>query len=344
MSDHELSDESVDRVLDGRDVAGEGGAETVGAAAALFRQASGQATADELGAADATITHFVELVLEPEAAPVRRLRAVPIPARAAAVIIAATIWSTGMAAAATGHLPDPVQRVVATTASHVGLNLPGRSDNNDQKSAADGDEQGATKGENDQGDDTTSTSSTATTTASTTGTTTASGNGATTTGATTTASASASRAASTTGATTTSAAGAPTSAAGGQVRGVGPDVNGPAGDALCKAYLDAIARGKPKNPDAPPWRNLLAASKTSGKSIDELCGVTTSSTVSAAAPTTVASTSSTSTSTTSTTSTLQAEGTSDGGNNGLGGGNGNGNGNGQGNGNGGNGNGHSSKP
>ena len=37
VSDHELTDESVDRVLDGRDVAGEGGAETVGAAAALLR-------------------------------------------------------------------------------------------------------------------------------------------------------------------------------------------------------------------------------------------------------------------------------------------------------------------
>ena len=99
--------------------------------------------------------------------------------------------------------------------------------------------------------------------------------------------------------------------------------------------------GKPKNPGrAHRGATCSAASKTSGKSIDELCGVTTSSTVSAAAPTTVASTSSTSTSTTSTTSTLQAEGTSDGGNNGLGGGNGNGNGNGQGNGNGGNGNGH----
>jgi hypothetical protein len=127
MSDHELSDESVDRVLDGRDVAGEGGAETVGAAAALFRQASGQATADELGAADATITRFVELVLEPEAVPARRLRAVPIPARVAAVIIAATIWSTGMAAAATVICPTPSSG--SRHASHVGLNLPGPSDN-----------------------------------------------------------------------------------------------------------------------------------------------------------------------------------------------------------------------
>ena len=322
MSDHELSDESVDRVLDGLDVAGEDGASTVGAAAALFRQASGQATADELGAADATISRFVELVLEPEAAPARRLRLVPIPARAAAVIVAATIWSTGMAAAATGHLPDPVQRVVASTASHVGLNLPGASDNQDQKSAAAGDEHDG-KDENEQGDDnsTTTSSSTATTTAST--------NGATTSGATTTASASGA-ATTTGGATTTSAAGAPTSA-GGQVRGVGPDVTGPAGDALCAAYRDAIARGKPKNPDAPPWRNLLEASKASGKSIDELCGVTTSAPAAPTVPTTVAPTSTTSpTSTISTTSTLQAEGTSNGGNNGLGGGNGNGQGNGNG--------------
>jgi hypothetical protein len=330
MSDHDFSDESVDRVLDGLDVAGEDGASTVGAAAALFRQASGQATADELGAADATISRFVELVLEPEAAPARRLRLVPIPARAAAVIVAATIWSTGMAAAATGHLPDPVQRVVASTASHVGLNLPGASDNQDQKSAAAGDEHDG-KDENEQGDDTStsSSSSTATTTAST--------NGATTSGATTTASASGA-ATTTGGATTTSAAGAPTSA-GGQVRGVGPDVTGPAGDALCAAYRDAIARGKPKNPDAPPWRNLLEASKASGKSIDELCGVTTSAPAATTVPTTVASTSSTSTttSTTSTTGTTSTEGTSDGGGNG----NGNGNGNGQGNG---NGHGNSSSP
>jgi hypothetical protein len=330
VSEYEVPDESVD---------------------ALLERASGPATPDELSGADAAIARFVGLVaataataetpaivdtqpidVQPdELSRVRRLRPVRVPARAAAIVAIATLWSTGMAAAATGHLPNPVQRAVSHTASHVGLNLPDAPDDQDVKSAAEANGQ-SNKKDDGQGDDT-STSSTATTTPPTTG--------ATTTGATTTAAA----AASTTGGPTTSAAGASTSAAGGHVRGVGPDVTGPAGDALCKAYIDAIARGKPKNPDAPPWRNLLEASKTSGKSIDELCGVAPATTV---APTSGTSPSSTSTtSTTSTSSTLQAEGTSNGGNDEHGGGNGGGNGNGNGGGNGngnGNGNGHTSNP
>ena len=69
------------------------------------------------------------VVVEPEKAqPARRLRSVPVPARAAGIIAAVTLWSTGMAAAATGHLPDPVQRAVSNTAAHVGLSLPDPSD------------------------------------------------------------------------------------------------------------------------------------------------------------------------------------------------------------------------
>ncbi|MGE0881261.1 MAG: hypothetical protein AB7L13_15440 [Acidimicrobiia bacterium] len=44
--------------------------------------------------------------------------------KAAAIVAAATFMSVGTAAAATGTLPDPVQRTVSSSISHVGIDLP----------------------------------------------------------------------------------------------------------------------------------------------------------------------------------------------------------------------------
>ena len=290
MSDLELPDEGV---------------------SALLQRASGPATPDELAGADAAVSRFVDVVLlgTPASAPVsqpvstptvdvepaqtqpaRRLRSVPISARAAAVIAAATIWSTGMAAAATGHLPGPVQRAVANTAAHVGLGLPKPDD--DVTVRADDDKQ---DDEDDDGTASSSSSSSSTTTSSTTS--------PPTTTATTTASTAAG-----------GAALAPTTSTDEEHdRGLGPDVNGPAHDGLCNAYLQGLANGHPKDPAVPPWRNLLDEATKAGKSLEQFCGVTTSTT--AAAATTAATSTSTST-------TVEDEGDDHGGGNGPGGGNG----------------------
>ncbi len=303
MSDHQRPDESV---------------------SALLRAASGPATADELAGADAAVARFVDVVLsdtpaappvisqpvdappvvvEPEKAqPARRLRSVPVPARAAGIIAAVTLWSTGMAAAATGNLPDPVQHAVSNTAAHVGLSIPDPSDDvtvqaNEHK-------------KNEEDDDTTTSSSSSSST----------------TGSSTTSPP-------TTTATSTRAGGgaalAPTTSADddeavdGEHGGQGPDANGPAHDGLCNAYLRGLANGNPKDPAVPPWRNLLDAATKAGKSIEQFCGVTTSTTAStaAAAATTAAPATTSATTSTSTTIENESEGDENGGGNGSGGGN-----------------------
>jgi hypothetical protein len=302
VSDHQRPDESV---------------------SALLRAAGGPATDDELAGADAAVARFVEVVLsdtpaappvisqpvdappvvvEPEKAqPARRLRSVPVPARAAGIIAAVTLWSTGMAAAATGHLPDPVQHAVSNTAAHVGLSLPDPSDDDLTVRANE-------QGKNDEDDDATTSSSSSSSSSTTTSSTTSPP---------------------TTTATSTRAGGgaalAPTTstddddeAVDEEHGGQGPDVNGPAHDGLCNAYLRGLANGNPKDPAVPPWRNLLDAATKAGKSIEQFCGVTTTTTAAAAA--TTASTS-TSTSTTSTTIEDESEGDDNGGGNGSGGGN-----------------------
>jgi hypothetical protein len=285
---------------------------------ALLRAASGPATVDELAGADAAVARFVDVVLsdtpaappvisqpvdappvvvEPEKAqPARRLRSVPVPARAAGIIAAVTLWSTGMAAAATGHLPDPVQHAVSNTAAHVGLSLPDPSHDdvtvqaNEQK-------------KNDENDDTTTSSSSSSSTT-----------GSSTTSPPTTTSTRAGGGAALVPTTSTDDDEAADEEHGGQ----GPDVNGPAHDGLCNAYLRGLANGNPKDPAVPPWRNLLDAATKAGKSIEQFCGVTTTTTAAAAA--TTASTT-TSTSTTSTTIDGESEGDEHGGGNGSGGGN-----------------------
>ena len=305
MSDHQVPDE---------DLVPDPSTET-GAAATLLQRASGPATADELEAAGATISRFVEVVLEPvEIPPTRRLRAIPVPARAAAVIVAATLWSTGIAAAATGHLPDGFQHAVSNTAAHIGLSLPDPADVKTVDAADEGNR--STQGDRDEPD--TSAASTASTAASTTSPTTT----ATSSGGSIAAASSAGTV------TSTTAAGASTTLDDSASRGVGPDVNGPAHDGLCNAYLRGLATGHPKNPDAPPWRNLIAGAKQAGKSVEAFCGSTTAAAATTVAPVasteSTSSTSSTTTTTAATTTTIEAEGKAHGGGNGNGNGHGNG--------------------
>ncbi len=274
----------------------------IATSAALLKRASSPATADELEAADATISRFIEVVLEPsETAPTRRRRALPVPTRVAAVVVAATLWSTGIAAAATGHLPDQVQHAVSNTASHVGLSLP---DPSDERAVETSDEQSRGDRSINTNESDSSTSSIVTSTTSPTST------SPTSTSPTTTATP-----------TDGSVAAASASLSGGASRGVGPDVNGPAHDGLCNAYLRGLATGHPKNPDAPPWRDLLSGAKQAGKSVEAFCGsttaTTTATTVASAATTASKSSTSSSTATTDETSTtIQAEGNPHGGGNG----------------------------
>ena len=289
MSDHELPDESV---------------------SALLRTASGPATPDELVGADAAVARFVDVVLSDtpaahrsirsrwthrpldveseQAQPARRLRAVPVPARAAVIVAAVTLWSSGMAAAATGHLPDPVQRAVSSTAAHVGLSLPDRS--HDVIVRAD---------EHDEdGDTTTSTSSNLDD------------------GREHVEPADDDRERPPARQRRPTTRRRATSDDEEHDRGEGPDVRGPAHDGLCNAYLQGLATGHPKDPSVPPWRNLLEAATKDGKSIEQFCGVTTPTTA-AEAGTTAA----TSTPTSTTGHQADDEGDDHGGGNGSGGGN-----------------------
>jgi hypothetical protein len=164
--------------------------------------------------------------------------------KALAAFAAATVFSAGAAAAATGHLPDPVQHAVSTSLSHVGVDLPEPHEST------------ATTDSNDNRDESTDAS-------------TSSG----------------------------------TIATGEDVRGKGPDANGPAQFGLCTAFLASV-NAKGKNMDAPPFRNLAAAAIKANLSLKDFCiQATTGST------TTSSSTSSTSTtapgSTTTTSSTVE---------------------------------------
>ncbi|HMK11511.1 MAG TPA: hypothetical protein VK461_08015, partial [Acidimicrobiales bacterium] len=142
MSDHHVPDEDIDRVLDGENLSADTG-QAMEATAALIRRASSPGTAAELGAADATVARFIEVVSQPsEPTNVRRLRSISMPAKAAAIVVAATLWSTGVAAAATGHLPDGLQRAVSNTASHVGIALPNPDDEQSLTTNGKNDDQG----------------------------------------------------------------------------------------------------------------------------------------------------------------------------------------------------------
>src|SRR5712671_2317376 len=113
---HLVPDELAERVLAGEidaDDLGDGLARVAG----LFQAARQTATPDELGAAGVTVAAFTDAVRSNTGPPptVRRLRVLPqnLTGKAAALVVAATLMSAGAAAAATGNLPDPIQRGVS---------------------------------------------------------------------------------------------------------------------------------------------------------------------------------------------------------------------------------------
>jgi hypothetical protein len=266
---HVVPDELAERVLAGEvdaDDLGDGLARVAG----LFKAARQAATPDELGAADATVAAFTDAVRSNAGPPptVRRLRVLPknLTGKAAALVVAGTLMSAGAAAAATGNLPDPIQRTVSNSLSHVGVDLPSPDGPTSVKSvgpdangpAHDGlcNAYFAGNGKNldappfrnlvaaatEAGQTveefctppTTTTTSTSTTTTSTTTTTTT-----------------------TTEATSTTEKETP----------VGPDANGPAKKGLCTAFF----AGNGKNMEAIAFRNLFDAAVAAGQTIEEFC-------------------------------------------------------------------------
>ena len=265
VPEHLIPEEQVEAILSGEDL-GVDLSELLAPVAALLQRAQQPPSPVEQLEASAAISTIVEVrrAASDELAS-RRTRMLPaFSKRTAAIVVGVTLWSTIGVAAATGNLP-------------LGISGGDTSGQSSLQELADDTttttEATTTTTEATTTEATTSTSEVTTTTEATTTT----GEATTTTSeaTTTTTATSTTAATSTTGATVASAA---TSLA---ARGVGPDPNGPAKSGLCNAYLKGLANGKPKNPNAPPWRNLLQAAGDGG--VEEFCGVTTTA---AAPPTT----------------------------------------------------------
>lgn len=171
-------------------------------------------------------------------------------------VIAVTFCSAGVAAAATGGLPGPLQRGLDRAAEVVGHDVPpnhGSADTDDEM----------------EGDDTSTTSSGSTT--STTGATTSTdGSTTSTSGASTTEATS-----STSDETTASTDDMDDDDAehDGEMKDtpVGPDATGPAKQGLCNAYMHSVANGHSKNADAVAFRNLTKAATDAGQTVEEFC-------------------------------------------------------------------------
>jgi hypothetical protein len=274
VPEHLIPEEQVEAILSGEDP-GADLSELLAPVAALLgraQQPPSPVEQLEVNAAIATIVEVRRAAIDELTS--RRTRMLPaFSKRTAAIVVGVTLWSTIGVAAATGNLP---------------LGISG-GDTSGQSSLQE------------LADDTTTTTEATTTstseaTTTTEATTTSTSEVTTTTEATTT---STSEVTTTTAATSTTTAtstpgtsvAGPATSASVAARGVGPDPNGPAKSGLCNAYLKGLANGKPKNPNAPPWRNLLQAAGDGG--VEEFCGVTTTTTApatttaSTAAPTTV---------------------------------------------------------
>lgn len=171
-------------------------------------------------------------------------------------VIAVTFCSAGVAAAATGGLPGPLQRGLDRAAQVVGHDVPPN-----HGSAAATDET--------DGDDTSTTSSGSTT--STTGATIS------TDGSTTSTSGSSSTDATSATSDDTTASTDDTdddAEHDDEMKGtpVGPDATGPAKQGLCNAYMHSVAKGHSKNADAVAFRNLTEAATDAGQTVEEFCG------------------------------------------------------------------------
>lgn len=119
-----LDDVDVDRLLSG--AAAPEGYSAVAALLSAAREAPGPEVSDPARiAAMVSEIRASSPVIVPTSQKRRRLAKL-LTAKVAAVA-AFAIVSTGVAGAATGTLPEPVQNGIAEAASHVGLNLPSRA-------------------------------------------------------------------------------------------------------------------------------------------------------------------------------------------------------------------------
>lgn len=126
-----LSEDDADRLLAGRPVAPGADAGGISALLAALRT---DGTADELDDTDDFVAHLATVVRSSTPGvillsdrPARR-RSVGRITGKVAVLAATTLLSAGAAAAATGTLPDPIQRGVSSTFSRIGLDLPSPAD------------------------------------------------------------------------------------------------------------------------------------------------------------------------------------------------------------------------
>lgn len=173
-------------------------------------------------------------------------------------VIAVTFCSAGVAAAATGGLPGPLQRGLDRAAQVVGHDVPPNHGSAD------------TAGEMDGDDDTSTTSSGSTT--STTGATTSTEDSTTSTNGATTSATTSPSSDETTTVTTDDMDDDAEHDGDAKDTPIGPDATGPAKKGLCNAYMHSVARGHSQNADAVAFRNLTKAATDAGQTVEEFCG------------------------------------------------------------------------
>jgi len=123
---HIVPDDLADRLFAGTAVGDDldGGLVTV---ASVLRAVRNPASGEELAGERAAAAAFASVVRSARANAAARGPAGPsrrFPVKGVTVVVAATMLSAGVAAAATGHLPSGVQRAVSHSLSHVGVEVP----------------------------------------------------------------------------------------------------------------------------------------------------------------------------------------------------------------------------
>jgi hypothetical protein len=120
-----ISDDHAERLLAGNANAGDDGLAPV---AGLFAALRAPSQASELAGTDGLVARMAAAVSTSGAVSAHPSRRKPVLAKVVtgkiAALAAVAFFSAGAAAAATGNLPDPLQRTVSKTFSHVGVDLP----------------------------------------------------------------------------------------------------------------------------------------------------------------------------------------------------------------------------
>jgi hypothetical protein len=125
-----ITDDHAERLLAGH--AGAGDDDELADMANLFAALRAPSQASELAGTDDLVALIATAVRNGGIEAAQPPRRKPVLARIitakVAAVSAVVLFSAGAAAAATGHLPDPLQRTVSNTFSHVGLELPSPAD------------------------------------------------------------------------------------------------------------------------------------------------------------------------------------------------------------------------